>query len=325
MGIQVKELLKAYKQYDEEQEQALLDRILAAGWDQGCWLRAAPDRLATLDPAETSALFAELEKRAGGPYGSGSDPYPDGRPHEAIRGKKSCLVVTSQRCDLLAPFRHEPFVELARAEWVDDAERIRQAWRRSYREYPVDPTSPAGFMVDLRTRYYLPKFELDREPKLEPRQALLIDTDDLPMRRRFADRLGYRSSRLAVPTEYATTVRKELERIVKNDPEADELFHDILIDPAGTSLPRLVFTVRVSADASEKDAADRVDRADRRLFEVLDALPKKCLQLLAPLDDEPHQVIPLDQLTVAVWRRSWKVDVDHLTWGGDGGGAAPTR
>jgi hypothetical protein len=113
--------LRAVLEAGVEEEQRTLDRILAAGIDQGWFLRAGEDELVIPSPAEAEHLHRLAAQREP-VHPAEQDPWATRPPPaEAIPGTESGWVVLTQRCDLIRNYRLEPLVEVARATLLDGA------------------------------------------------------------------------------------------------------------------------------------------------------------------------------------------------------------
>lgn len=86
--------IKRIEQLDETAEVTLLNAILTAGFDQGCFLRPAPQDLLPIEPATSDAVLAALDARALSPEATEADPFADAPlAGSAIPGAEPGFVV----------------------------------------------------------------------------------------------------------------------------------------------------------------------------------------------------------------------------------------
>lgn len=185
-------------------------------------------------------------------------------------------------------------------------------------------------MVDLRYRYFISKLDLAQQT---PRQALPGDTAALQVRERFKLRVAQRYMRSAVPEQLVETVVRPLNKIVANDPRITEIFSEWMIyqsDRDG-SLPGLRGMFE-TPDYGQFDAQTRDDmeasarqEAEDKFEQVMEALPDTARAALDVDDEVLTQAIDARDLTVAAWRRSWKIELDGESFNGREGAALPAR
>jgi hypothetical protein len=328
--MDVAALVARFEQYTPEDEATLLKQLTEAGWEAGCWLRLPPERLVSANQQEISSFVAALRDREGFARAAVADPYPNGRPHEPIEGDEACFVILSQRCDIVGLLKAEPLIELAPASYCTSKDRIKTGWKNSPREFPVEPTSSATFMVDLRYRFFLPKIDL---AELEPKQALPIDEPEYQVRQRFVLRAAQRYTRAAVPDHLVEKVVLPLGGIVKDDAEANAIFTEWALLHGGRrdERPGVIATYQMNIptgldDDEQAEAEDRIrEIAEDKFHQIVEALPATAKAELDLDDDRRTRAISESELTVAAWRLSWKLEWDEVSFTGDSDAATPGR
>jgi hypothetical protein len=253
-----------------------------------------------------------------------------GRPCEPIEGESPCYVVLTQRCDVAGLLKNEPLIELAPAIICTDKQRIDNAWRNSPREFPIDPRANPTHLVDLRYRYFIAKLDLVGLPA---KQALPVDEPEYQVRQRFTLRTGQRYTRSAVPDKLFEKVVIPLYALVKDDAEVNALFTEWALFHSGQCerKPGIVAIYRENLDdaLSNDEQAEQADKirqtAEDKFDAIVDALPEEAK---AELDlDDDHRTRPVSETehTVALWRLSWKLEWDDVTFAGDPAAATPAR
>jgi hypothetical protein len=164
----------------QEQEEALLDRLILGGWEQGCWL---DEHIATaaLDAAGQRALFHAVADRVPlhreEALAAAGHHVPEMLPRYDAGPPDTCWVVLTQRCDLIKGLRQEPTVALARVmRW--EAPDARSHTRRSL--CLIRDEGLTAWVADLRESIVVPKTALGA---YDARQCL---SDAPKVRRRFA-------------------------------------------------------------------------------------------------------------------------------------------
>jgi hypothetical protein len=114
------------------------------------------------------------------------------------------LVVASQDCDIKARDATEPFVEALVVTRTTDRGQIHHAKKgNSARRFLLQEDGDAGLIADGRRRVLIEKGSL-----LSARFTAAFAPDDKQSRRRFAEWLGGRYSRSAIPEQYVRAVHK---------------------------------------------------------------------------------------------------------------------
>jgi hypothetical protein len=324
--MDVAALLARYEKVSADAETKLLKEITEAGWEAGCWARVPQDKLVVATREELREITEGLRSRKAGREVV-ADPFPNGRPQEEIDGKEPCYVIVSQRCDIVGLLKAEPLVELAPAFFCDDKNRISASWKNSAREFPIDHTAAATYIVDLRYRYYLPKIDL---ADLAPKQALPASDR---VRERFVLRTSQRYTRAAVPDHLVEKVVLPLLDAIKKDSDANAIFSEWALFHGGRreAKPGILATYIMDladglSDDELAEAEDRIRRAAEDKFQaIIDGLPKSAKEELDLDDDARTRAVSETELTVAAWRLSWKLEWDYLSFSGDPDAATPAR
>jgi hypothetical protein len=281
------EYIKRIEALSEDDEVRLLDDIKTRGYDQGSFLRPAPDQLLPVsDPDVTDAIFKAV---AGRPSceAAAHDPF-ENVPVEAvpIPGTEPGYVVATQRCDLVRPLVTEPLVELLYTELWHEKERIDGAKKLSSRFIHIADREEGGaWVADLRRRATLAKDCLNKH---DPVLAI----DAVRMRKRFKLRLGQRYTRDALPRDVADQLAPLLKFLRKNatNMKLTEPFIDLLafrkegkvevlaICPAGTD--------QRAADDAWQELEDALpdDYVHENLHEASRALPMEEVSIVFLLD-----------------------------------------
>ena len=239
-------------------------------------------------------------------------------------------MVLSQRCDIVGVLKAEPLIELAPATFCASKDRIKAGWKNSPREFPVEPTAQATFMVDLRYRFFMPKIDLTT---LEPKQAMPPDEPEYHVRQRFVLRAAQRYTRAAVPDHLVEKVVGPLGDLIKGDDEANAIFTEWALFHGGhrAERPGIVATylMNVPGDLDADQQAEEEDRirqaAEDKFHEIVEALPQDAKDELDLDDDHRTRAVPETELTVAAWRLSWKLEWDEMSFGGEADAATPAR
>jgi hypothetical protein len=323
-------LVRRYEEVDQAREEQLLLELLRGGWEAGCWIRPDPELLISATQEDVQRLLDRLQGRSSFRRAEIDDPFPSGRECDPIVGESPCLVLLTQRCDVVGMFKNEPLIELAHATYCTDRSRLDNAWKNSPREFPVDPRAGATHLVDLRYRYFVSKLDL---LDLEPKQALPRDTADWPVRVRFGLRAAQRYTRSAVPDRLVNAVVGPLYKLIKGDKDVTVLFSEwtIFHGDQHDRKPglRAVYPVHLDPTLSD-DEQDEQERqiqtaAEDKFQEIIEALPAGAMAELDLDDDRRTRAIDERELTVADWRLSWKLEWDHESFSGQSGAALPAR
>lgn len=301
--------LRELYELSEADEANLLEHIFTSGWDQGCLLQledgeAVPD----LSPQRIEALLEVVEGRARvHPEGGGADPFEE-QPlaAEAPPDDGSGLVLLSQRCDLIKPIAVEPLVEVAGARCCTDPELLADARRHASAQHVLlaDLDEGRGWLLDLRTVGHIPKHWLgDRDPS----QLLPAGRS----RRRFAERVGDRRSRIPVPASVVRDFQGPLRGWLYRGAERNVLcshFSDLLLLPCEDGWALIAVPGEGKALAAAETAFDDLFR---RIAGRVDPFP---------LSEDHSDVIPLEQLPVADFFAAYRLDLAHVTFGSKSAG-----
>lgn len=326
-------LARRYEEVDSSAEEKLLREIFAGGWEAGCWLRVPDDSLLLNSRDQVDKLLDSVKNRKRLFLNYGDDPHPSGLAHVPVEDIKPCFVVVGQRCDLIAQFRTEPLIELTPARHTSNKGDIRSRWKTSPREFPLDPDVDATFMVDVRSRFWLPKIDL---LQFEPKQGLPANAPPNHARFRFSLRFAQRYNRTALPDSLVEAALRPLNEIMSGDTEADTMFSEWMIyhgERWPAERPALI-GVYALPPFEELSAAERQERqevyamqAENKFEATVNELTARSpdAKKLLNLEDDPTGAIDDAVLPYALWRASWKLDLDAHTFSGAAGGALPDR
>lgn len=300
---------------DEPQRRELVAEIARLGYEPGCWISPADADLVHAAPEARELLSAaemmEPVEHAEGEEFVGEHPWDP--PGAGERG----WVIISQVCDIARDVDDEPFVQLAALRELEDSARIASLARNSGRMIPLDPTGKGSLhVVDLRSQAFLPKHLL---PAYPVRQAIAPDAEfgKRRTRTRFALRVGARYARNGIPTVLAHDLLEPLRRAL----EADKPLRSTLDARAAELLLHSHFDPRrlllVAGEAVEEESFRDLEDLFVGFLERLPA------ELAVLLDLEGSAVVALEDLRAVVWLDSWKVDLDHVTYGSKGEATSP--
>lgn len=291
---------------------ALVEEIHAQGFEPGCWIRVDDSELIGTATARelVGQTLQTLDKLAPGSLGAIEEFEGEHRWDPPTDGHSAWIII-SQSCDLIRDVRDEPLVQLALLRQASLGEDLASWSRNSARWIPLDPKGKASrYYVDLRVQAFVAKQAL---AGIEVRQAIPTDDDTKQRpRTRFALRVGWRFSRMGIPTRVVDEIVDPLVAFVIANKalraELDERFSEWLLT---RSEPPALIAVTPAQPASEafRQAEDLL------IQRVLTALPQ---ELLARLDEDASQAIALDELSVPVWMDAYKIDLDFLTYGAKG-------
>lgn len=294
----------------EEDERSLLKGILVEGWDQGCLIvKSSELRPPGLAPHTIDKLLARVADRSSiHPAADVADPFEDESASQLIPdGEETGLLVLSQRCDVIKSLRAEPLVEVALAHRSADEELLAAARRggSAYYLHIADVGDEEGWLVDLRTRGHLPKHWLgDREP------AQLLAAG-LP-RRRFAIRLGERSSRIPVPTTIVDECQGKLRGWLYSSTTRREQcahFSDLLLLPAEDGSWAMIAIL-----GEDRDVDQAVVDFDALLGKIVERVDP------FPISIEYSGVLRPEELAHADYLAAYKLDFKNVTFGSKSAG-----
>jgi hypothetical protein len=296
----------------QEDERALLERLIAAGWGPGCWLQGIEDRLLGGSPQDIVDFLDACSNRPPLPREKFEyeDPEPWGFPCTAIDSSDPVFVVVTQRCDIACDLRSEPVVEVARACLVTDKGRIKPLYWRSTRLVPIDPRADSTHCLDLRTRYLLPKVDLDELPA---QQAL---PPDHVTRARFTRKLGRRYSRSAIPDQAVMEIVDPLHALLRERPRANQILVGVFLDPGSANDGRMGLRFVCEDEDNLHEAEDMWDEIAAKLSDKS--------ALLDLDDDDRNGVVPYADFTVPLLERSYMANYDDLSYRTEDG-AEPTE
>lgn len=281
----------------EADERIILDRILASGVDQGCFLRPSLDQLAVVGDERLGRLLQDVSSRpACRP--SISDPYADEDPPTSdIDGDEPGWVVLTQRCDLIRAYQVEPLVELARVAVVTD-ERILQQARSNSPRYVLLAERPDGaWVIDLRHRGWLPKHLL-------PDQVVVRPVSDARAVKRLRLRLGQRYWRDPVPDDIVRDVQQPLRDALRGS-HAKVARAGYFSEWLGLRDGDKVLVLPILGDGKDRREAEAA------FGEVLASLSHDVRERLAP----ESSVVGVDDISLGLWLDSFKFDFDEITYG----------
>lgn len=312
--IELAPCLQGLCDLSEDEEAELLADILTSGWDQGCFLRLdGGSPLPDLSPERIRELLASVEGRPRvHPEGEVADPFESAPLEERLPGDRAPgLVVLSQRCDLIKPIALEPLVEVASATCCEDEALLSSARNNSSAQFVyLADAEEAGWVADMRTAGHVPKQWLGGR---EPVQLLPAGL----ARRRFAQRIGERRSRIPVPAAVADGVQRPLRDWLYRGSERRALcsfFSDLLLLPVEDGWALLAI-LGEGKNLSEAEAA-----FDRLFAQIAERVAP------FPLSEDESEVLPLEQLTMVDHYEAYRIDLANVTYGSKsaaGGQAAP--
>lgn len=290
----VDDYISRIERLSEEDEQALLTRLLQEGYDQGCFLRPKSDDMSAEDFSQVRHLIEALAERERPLRGEEEDPHPWGRDQEPIEDDEPGFLILSQRCDLLAALALEPFVELAFVHRLTGRGESRTARLNSPRWLPVAEDEAGLWIVDLRLRALLPK---DRLVEYPARQV--VAKEHRPQLRL---RLGQRYTRDAVPDEIVQKLALPIGKVLRKNANKDltKHFSDFLVT-MDDDRPRLHAVI---GEAFAPIAGDDA-------YHELEA--KFPEEVRAELHEDSG-AIHVSQLHFALWQASIKLDFDAASW-----------
>lgn len=295
----------------EEDERSLLEGIVSKGWDQGCLIAdSAKLRPPGLAPHTIDELLARVsDRRSVHPAGNITDPFEDEPGPQLIPdGEQAGLLVLSQRCDIIKPFCLEPLVEVALACCSANGELLAMARHGGSACYLhlADTGEEEGWLVDLRTRGHLPKHWLGERT---PAQLLAPG----PERRRFAVRLGERSSRVPIPTtivdEFQNKLRGWLYSSATRRGQCAH-FSDLLLLPAEDGSWAVLALLGEGKDVDR--ATTDFDVLLGRIIERVDPFP---------VSVEYSGVLRPEELAYADYLAAYPMDFKKITYGSKSAGA----
>jgi hypothetical protein len=289
----------------EPDEEALVDRLILDGWEQGCWL---PDGIGrhSLDAAAQRALFVACAGRR--PLHRETalaerGPIPETRPQDLTPPDDQVWLVTTQRCDLIKGLSQEPVVGLVRAaRWLLPEARDRT--RRSASLFIARIEGGWAWVADFRETIVVPKTALNGYPA----RQCLPDGDDA--RRGFALALAQRTWRRPVPLDIQRRVQEPLEKRHRSAGKTGE-WARFFAAAAQILVERDEVTGRMKVHAVLGD--DIRDEAWVGRFFATTVLPFLAGGDGGWLDEEGSLLIPADQLTMRQVFGAYKLDLDYAS------------
>lgn len=303
------ETVVALNAVDSSDELALLSRILTKGIDQGCLLRISDDDSLAFRPHQIATLLEDLSSRPAVDHAetATSDPFEkECAPQSLPETDEPGVVVLTQRCDLVKPIADEPLVEVAVGFHTTDNTLISVAKRGSVQHLHLTDTETGAWLVDLRTKGYIPKPLIG---DLEHWQLL----PDLRARRRFATRLGARSSRDALPARLVAGFQAHLRGWLDDSQKRRNLcehFSDFLIHESKKPDEWVLLGL---VGSTEKGA---IEQADSAFEELLDIIRKRLAKRGSTLKlaEESSAVSPKD-MSVHTYFNAYKLDFNNISYG----------
>lgn len=289
----------------EEDERSLLERILADGWDQGCLIVGSAElRPPGLTPHAIDKLLARVAgRRSIHPAGRVTDPFEDEPAPQVIPDKEQAgLLILSQRCDIIKPLCIEPLIEVALAHRSADDELLAAARHGGSACYLhlSDVGEGEGWLVDLRTRGHLPKHWL---ADMAPAQLLAPGRQ----RRRFALRLGERSSRIPIPTAIVDECQNKLRGWLYSSATRREQcahFSDFLLLQAEEGSWAMIALLGEGKDADQ--AVVDFDSLLEKIVERVDPFP---------VSVQYSGVLRPEELAYADYLAAYPLDLKKVTYG----------
>jgi hypothetical protein len=292
---------------DFDEERRLLEGILSGGYDQGCFLRPRAEDLLGFSPDHTEHVMAAAEQRAGCRARESASPA-DTYSYRPIDSTEPGFVIVSQRCDLLAALRDEPFVELVAARAVDaESSEARSARLNSARLILLAEEGERVWVADLRRRLLLAK---DRLIAYAPHHAI-----PAAQRERVRMRLGQRYSRDPLPHHLVVALQRPLIKLLgknKTTNRQASVFSEWMLHEEQGERYRLIAMVAPNHTSLEGD--DAYDALSRLFTEEMNAL----------LDDDSG-ALAMEELDFRLWSLSLKINLDEISWHGEGDQAEPNR
>jgi hypothetical protein len=267
-------------------------------------VRSAELRPPGLAPRTIDKLLSQVaDRRSIHPAGDVTDPFEDDPAPQFIPDDEQAgLLVLSQRCDIIKPLCLEPLVEVALAHRSADDELLAATRRGGSASYLhlSDVGEEEGWLVDLRTRGHLPKHWLGNR---KPAQLLAPGRQ----RRRFAMRLGDRSSRVPVPTVIVDEFQNKLRGwLYSNAARRQQCSHfgDLLLLPAEDGGWAVIALLGEGKD---------VDRA----VADFDILLEKIVERVDPfpVSTEYSGVLRPEELAFADYLAAYRLDFKNVTYG----------
>jgi hypothetical protein len=280
-----------------DHEVKLLEDIQNRGYDQGSFLRPAPDQLLPVgDPDVTEAIFEAVADRS--PSEAKCDDPFEKAPVEPvpIPGTEPGYVIATQRCDLVRPLVTEPFVELVYTELWHEKQAIDAARKLSNRFiYIADHEEGGAWVADLRRRATLAKDCLTQHDAV-----LAIDAGR--MRKRFKLRLGQRYTRDVLPGAVAKQLDPLMTFLRKNatNMKLTEPFTDLLAFRKDDKLE----IVAVCPAGTPQKAADDAWQA------VEDALPDDYVEENI---HEDSRALPMEEASIVFLLDGWTLDAGDIS------------
>lgn len=295
-----------------EDEQALLHEIFTVGWEQGCLILDSTDlRPPGLAPHTIDELLRQVADRASiHPSQGVADPFEQEPMPQLVPDDDSGFVVLSQRCDIVKPLCTEPLIEIALARRSTDLELVaaaRQGSSACYLHLADHGEGGGAWLVDLRTRGHLPKHWL------KGRVPAHLLAPGRP-RRRFATRLGERSSRTPVPTAIVDGVQRRLRDWLYSSATRRAQgahFSNLLLLPAEDEAWAVIALLGEGKDA---------DKAIRDFDVLLGAIVERVDPF--PISTEYSGVLRPEELAHADYLAAHKLDLKRVTYGPKSAGSA---
>ena len=283
---------------DDFDEVELLNKIVLEGFDQGCFLRPEAEDL--IEVSEQAEILNVCADRARASY-SEEDPFAESPVVESsIEGLDSGFVIVSQRCDLVRCLRDEPLVELAQADHNEDRAVISIASKNSPRLLHLADSQDGAWIVDLRKRAAIPKVLL-------PKHEVVLPIPAGRARRDFAQRIGRRYSRKAIPDDIAMGFQSPVAKWVRSSNERvkqSHLFSELLTYRDEDEDNTLVFIGLV---------ADSVDHTmAQAIFErwVAELKPKVKFKIA-----DESSTMSAESMPLAMWKDAYKLDLHENSRG----------
>jgi hypothetical protein len=280
----------------DQQERAILDSVLTKGLDQGWFFRVPEGELVHGASAAQDEILRAVLIRSGKPTATATDPFLDfNYPVVEIEGDEPGFIIVTQKCDLLQTIRKEPLVELARVRKTEDEDELTGIRKTSPRYFGLQDRKVFAWVVDLRSRAFLPK---DALPALDGGHVL-----DREQRRRLALRLGDRYERQPIPGSLVDLLQRPLIDCLKKDGNTAHAahFHDwrlIMANPKP-------FILAVTPPGADRQSAEDSFQA------LQTAMPSSVVDIL---DQDLSRVILFEDLTFAEWFNSISLDLDQVTY-----------
>ena len=285
----------------EEDECAVLNKILTDGHDQGWVLSDCDAEVLVLSPAHADALFARAAKRA--PIRpTATDVWADTIPSaQSVPEQPVSWAVLTQRCDLVRNYAVEPVVEIARVVRLDKDMTAAAKTNSPRLIYLADAGDGGVWAVDLRQRAVITKHALS---SIAARPVITSER----ARKRFRLRLGQRYWRDPIPDDLVEVLQRPLIETVRRSSERIARFENFAMWLGLRAENGKIIVIAVAAEG-------RVAEAREDWEQVIQMLSARTATAAALVESSDSGVYTADDISLGVWLDSFKFDFDEITYG----------